>query len=108
MKTTLNQVPLREVCLKTTGNPRGNPLANHGQNALEPAPLLILAKTTGMTPSYVRMRTCAHMRMRTRARARGRAYSPYVPWCESYQRLSGGLPVVCPWFARGFSDGVSK
>lgn len=100
MKSRLNQAHPRA----THGNPRANHGQIHGQNAPEPAPPLILAKTTGMTPSYVRTRTWAHMR----TRARARASTPYVPWYEYYQRVSGVLPVDCPWIARGFSDGVNK
>ena len=89
---------------KTTGNPRGEPLANHGQTGRKPAPLLTLAKTTGTPPSYAH--TCAHARMRPRARTH--VPYPYLTWCESYQMLGGGFPVVSARDPRGFSGEVGK
>jgi len=42
MRSALHQARRQAAGFKTTGKPRGEPLANHGQTSLEPAPALIL------------------------------------------------------------------
>lgn len=98
MRSALHQARRQAAGFKTTGKPRGEPLANHGQTSLKPAPALILEKTTGTPPSHAHMRTCVHMR----TRAPVHVPPLYVPWCELYQCLSGGFAVVSKWLARGF------